>query len=113
MVKTDSEIGAKNLRKLCAMFTDHDNSGLEIIHGLLDQVMKKLDIPFDKENGYSIVECNENTFFPGRQVKVYYKGQEAGIFGCLHPQVLKNFVWRHPVSALELNLEVLQAAYFE
>ena len=51
VVKSDNEVGAKNARKLCAMFTDHDNAGLEIIHGLLDHIMKKLDIAFDKEKG--------------------------------------------------------------
>lgn len=35
------------------------------------------------------------------------KNQEVGIFGLLHPNVINNFGWRHPVSALELNLEIL------
>jgi hypothetical protein len=47
VIRNDSEIGAKNERHLCAVFTDHDNSGLELIHGLLDHIMKKLDISFD------------------------------------------------------------------
>lgn len=48
---SDNEIGARNERHICAMFTDHDNAGLELIHGLLDQIMKKLNVPFDEKNG--------------------------------------------------------------
>ena len=29
------------------MFTDNDNSGLELIHGLLDFIMKKINIKND------------------------------------------------------------------
>jgi hypothetical protein len=47
VVKFESEIGARNLRKIVALYTDHDNSGLELIHGLMDQIMKKLDIKLD------------------------------------------------------------------
>ena len=51
VIVDDNEIGAKNVRHLCAVFTDHDNAGLEIIHGLLDHLMKKIDVKFDAENG--------------------------------------------------------------
>jgi len=33
------------------MFTDHDNSGLELIHGLLDQVMRKIGLKNQEGNG--------------------------------------------------------------
>lgn len=39
VVKTDNEVGAKNERRLAAVYTNHDNSGLELIHGLLDYLM--------------------------------------------------------------------------
>jgi phenylalanyl-tRNA synthetase beta chain len=47
ILKADSEIGSKNQRNLCAMFTDHDNSGLELIHGLMDLIMKKINVKND------------------------------------------------------------------
>jgi len=47
ILKADNEIGSKNERHLCAMFTDNDNSGLELIHGLLDFIMKKINIKND------------------------------------------------------------------
>ena len=31
VLKADNEVGAKNQRRLAAVFTDHDNSGLEVI----------------------------------------------------------------------------------
>ena len=58
VIKTnENEIGAKNLRKLCAAYSNSNTSGFEVIflkrffiiffkhiHGLLDYVMNKLNI---------------------------------------------------------------------
>ena len=62
VVLNDSEIGAKNQRNLCAMYTGHDNDGLELIHGLLDHIMKKIDIKFDDKEG--------NLFY----IRLFYQG---------------------------------------
>jgi hypothetical protein len=45
------------------MFTDHDNSGLELIHGLLDQVMKKIGLKNQDGNGKSIKPNYFSTIF--------------------------------------------------
>mmetsp|Transcript_62950 Transcript_62950/g.95016 ORF Transcript_62950/g.95016 Transcript_62950/m.95016 type:complete len:81 (+) Transcript_62950:67-309(+) len=66
ILKCDNEVGAKNERRLCALFCDNETSGLEYIHGLLDYVMIKLKISRDLEAGYSLEESNCETFFPGR-----------------------------------------------
>jgi phenylalanyl-tRNA synthetase beta chain len=50
--------------------------------------------------------------FPARQADVLFKGNKIGIFGVIHPTVLENFGWKHPVSVLELNLELLMEGFF-
>lgn len=47
----DSEVGAKNERKICAI-NCNKTAGFEVVHGLLDRIMQLLDIPWDKSNGY-------------------------------------------------------------
>lgn len=53
----NSEVGAKNRRKLAALYCpkeSENSSGFEIIHGLLDRLMKVQGIPLDEKHGYCI-----------------------------------------------------------
>ena len=54
---------------------------------------------------YAWRASQDATFFPDRQAVVSYKNQDVGIFGILHPEVLKAFDIVYPCSALELNIE--------
>eukprot|EP01016_Furgasonia_blochmanni_P036747 TRINITY_DN4234_c0_g1_i3.p1 TRINITY_DN4234_c0_g1~~TRINITY_DN4234_c0_g1_i3.p1 ORF type:complete len:619 (-),score=219.13 TRINITY_DN4234_c0_g1_i3:276-2132(-) len=112
VLKAKNEIGARNERRLAALQSHRDSSGLEYIHGLVDYIMVKLRVPKDEKNGYSIKGSSNSTFFPERQAQIFYKDQPIGIFGILHPVVLQNFDWHHPVSLVELNLEPLFAHFF-
>lgn len=49
--------GARNERRMVALRTD-DKSDLEFIHGLLDYIMLKHGLVFQKENGYTIKESS-------------------------------------------------------
>jgi phenylalanyl-tRNA synthetase beta subunit len=35
-----------------------------------------------------------------------------GVIGILHPRVVKNFKWDHPVAVLELDIEKLETRFF-
>ncbi|KAK9476455.1 hypothetical protein V1514DRAFT_336832 [Lipomyces japonicus] len=93
-------------------------SGFEVVHGLLDRVMKMLRVSWIKETdegvaGYFIKALEDDTFFPGRAAAVYYRTKEdtsktvqIGSFGILHPEVLEHFELPGIVaSALEINIE--------
>jgi phenylalanyl-tRNA synthetase beta chain len=54
---------------------------------------------------YDWQPSSDPSLFPGRQAKVFAKGQEVGCFGIVHPEVLEAFDIPYPVSALELNLQ--------
>jgi len=109
ILKADNEAGSRNERRLACIHTNENSSGFELIHGVLDYIMLKLNISNDKKKAvhYSISESKNGTFFPGMQAEVLLSGKVIGSFGILHPEVLNNFNWSYPASYVELNLEAL------
>jgi phenylalanyl-tRNA synthetase beta chain len=98
---------ARNQRNFCAIYCGK-TSGFEVIHGLLDRVMKMLNIAnvsVGSSNGYYIQECEDATFFKGRTARIYLNQKPIGTFGILHPEVLKNFDIANPCSVLEMTVE--------
>jgi phenylalanyl-tRNA synthetase beta chain len=105
LVRDDTvDVGARNKRNLAAVFYN-TSSSFEVIHGLLDRVMLVLGVPFDKTEGYHIVPSEDSAFFPGRRADIVWRGQKVGVFGVVHPLVLKQFDLAYPCSALELFIE--------
>jgi phenylalanyl-tRNA synthetase beta chain len=109
ILKANNEAGSRNERRVACIHTNENSSGFELIHGILDYIMLKLNISTDKKKAvsYSIRESKDGTFFPGMQAEVLLKDKVIGAFGILHPEVLNNFNWTYPASYLELNLEYL------
>ena len=57
--KFENDVGAKNERRVAALYCDNETSGLELIHGLLDFIMVKLNSGFGtKDGGYSLEKSN-------------------------------------------------------
>ncbi|OXB83072.1 UNVERIFIED_CONTAM: hypothetical protein H355_016636 [Colinus virginianus] len=98
------DVGARNYRHLCALYYNK-SPGFEIIHGLLDRVMQLLEVPPNKENGYTIKATEGSAFFPGRCAEIIARGQSVGKLGVLHPDVITKFELTMPCSALEINIE--------
>lgn len=101
---TSVDVGARNKRNLAAIYCNTASS-FEVIHGLLDRVMLVLGVPFDQAQGYHIVPSEDSAFFPGRRADIVWRGQKVGVFGVVHPLVLKQFELAFPCSALELFIE--------
>lgn len=119
----EAEVGAKNERRLCAV-NYNKHAGFEVVHGILDRVMQVLEVPWDKDNGYSLKAVDgeidfdffillkinkfiilDASYFPGRCASVLYKGINIGRIGILHPTVLEAFEIVNPVSVVELTIE--------
>lgn len=47
----------------------------------------------------------EGTYFEGRCADIFLDDKKIGVFGVLHPNVLKNFKLDYPTSSLTLELE--------
>ncbi|CAK5008834.1 unnamed protein product [Aphanomyces euteiches] len=112
-----SDVGAKNIRRLCALYTGQTD-GFEIIHGLVDRVMQLIGVKcileedHDRDNYYAIVPSADPTFFEGRCADIVWTraGQadtKLGTFGVLHPQVLNNYELLYPASVVEMDIEPL------
>ena len=54
---------------------------------------------------YSVEDCEDPRFIPGRQARVLRNGGAVGIFGEIHPKVLENWGVTVPCVAGELDLE--------
>ncbi|TDH65792.1 uncharacterized protein CCR75_009280 [Bremia lactucae] len=117
VIDNSSDIGAKNVRRICAAYTG-PTDGFEIIHGLVDRIMQllgipsKLEIPAGAKEFYTVDPAEELTYFPGRCAyltlqKENVKPLRLGTFGVLNPEVLKNFDLHNPTSVLEMDLEPL------
>jgi phenylalanyl-tRNA synthetase beta chain len=107
VIDDKSEIGAVNKRKLSFAYTN-TSSGLEIVQGVVDHIMSKLGLTYeDKVNGYYIQPSSEKFLFEDRQAHLFVKGVKAGVFGIVHPKVLKNFKIKTPVSIAEIDIEYI------
>ena len=107
-INDDNEVGAMNKRKLCFAYSNN-TSGLEIIQGMVDKLMKKIDLNFNDNNAkktYCIKPSNNKIFFEDRQAEIFIlDGKKIGIYGIVHPKVLKNFGIKTPVSLCEIEIQ--------
>lgn len=56
---------------------------------------------------YSLVECVDPRFIPGRCADIESKGIKVGVLGELHPQILTNWSVTVPCAACEIDLDYL------
>ncbi|EKE41007.1 phenylalanine--tRNA ligase, beta subunit protein [Entamoeba nuttalli P19] len=108
-LKEGSLTGAVNRQQVCALVCSPTGL-MEEIHGLLDKIMFCYGVGYKKarkENGphYDIVPGNDPAYMEGRRADIMINGVKYGMFGVLHPEVLKNFEVDNPVVALELYLD--------
>jgi len=107
------DTGSRNNRRIAALHCG-SGSGFEKIHSLVDRLMSQNSIVFkgeskpdDKRKVYEIRSSEDPTFFPKRRADIFIDGQKVGVFGIVHPGVLKNFNLTYPCSIMELNIEIL------
>lgn len=102
MIDEKTETGARNLRKICVLqLNTQDN--FEVIHGALCLLMTKIGAELGKD--FSLEECDDKMFFPGRGASVILSGAKIGQIGVLHPEVMENFQLKNPVSMFEVDME--------
>ncbi|MDR1095753.1 MAG: phenylalanine--tRNA ligase subunit beta [Spirochaetaceae bacterium] len=54
---------------------------------------------------YTLAESRDSRFIEGRAAEIFYRGQYAGVFGELHPEVLENWNITTPCTAAEIDIE--------
>lgn len=108
----EMDTGARNERKIAGLLTDEvtskKNKGLfSQIHGVVDLLLLKLRI-----TDYKLQPIQLGLFFDAQQAAILVGGQQIGVMGILHPEVLDRFVWNHPVAVFELELQPLEKLFF-
>ena len=111
LVDKNNEVGAANRRKLCFAYTNTVSS-MEIVQGMVDLLMKKIGLVFQEKNDvkkkYTIRPSNDPSFFPDRQAEIIIQDNiKIGIYGIIHPKVLKNFNIKNPVTLCDIDLQTV------
>ena len=112
----NNEVGAVNRRRLCFAYTN-TTSAMEIVQGMVDLLMKKIGLIFNcdnKEKNYTIKKSNNEIFFNDRQAEIFILDDiKVGIYGIVHPKVIKNFGIKNPVTLCEIDLQLIMDLILE
>ena len=112
----NNEVGAVNRRKLCFAYVN-TTSSMEIVQGMVDLLMKKIGLIFNcdkKENNYNIKKSKNEIFFEDRQAEIFILDDiNVGIYGIIHPKVIKNFGIKNPVTLCEIDLQLIMDLILE
>ena len=115
-INQETEVGAVNRRKLCFAYTN-TVSAMEIVQGMVDLLMKKIGLGFNSKNvekKYYIKKSENKIFFEDRQAEIYILNDiKIGIYGIVHPKVIKNFGIKNPVTLCEIDLQLIMDLIIE
>jgi phenylalanyl-tRNA synthetase beta chain len=111
VIDKNKEVGAANRRKLCFAYTNTVSS-MEIVQGMVDLLMKKIGLVFHEKDEvkkrYVIKPSNDPAFFEDRQAEIFIQDDiKIGIYGIIHPKVLKNFNIKNPVTLCDIDLQTI------
>ena len=96
---TINEKGKDELKLVVA--STHSQANFTELKQILQYLEEQLQIKLD------IKETTSPEFIEGRAGKIIKAGKELGIIGEIHPQILKNWHLKMPVSCLEICLDDL------
>ena len=85
---------------------------MEIVQGMVDLLMKKIGLVFmekdDVKKRYVIKPSKDPSFFEDRQAEIYIQNDiKVGIYGIIHPKVLKNYNIKNPVTLCQIDLQTI------
>lgn len=109
---TSLERQSFNARHFAAIFAGK-SSNFEIVHGLMDRLLKALRCEFKGTGGraYWLEATDDSMFFPQRGAKIMYretKGSEPivlGTIGVFHPEVLEKFELPFVCTGFEIDIQ--------
>jgi phenylalanyl-tRNA synthetase beta chain len=95
-------LASKNSLRTAAVSV-HAKAGFTSVKSLAEGVLRDLGHGSD----FKIEAMESATYISGRCARVLLEGEEIGIFGEVHPEVLEAFGIAQPTIAMELDLERL------
>ena len=99
----DDEVTGTITRQHIGFITSAANANFNNMASEVSSLLYYLD------HEYKVVESQDPRFIIGRQAAVTVNGEQVGVFGEIHPQVLENWGITTPCAGGELDLESLMA----
>ncbi len=93
----DVVVGMKNRLRLSACST-HARANFAEVRSVIQAVMRELDL------NWEVDESDDEAFIEGRRARIIVEGEDVGVFGEVHPEVLENFGIPTPVVGFEIDL---------
>jgi len=79
----------------------HSGADFSEAYACMDVLVRELSLD------YTVAESADPAFIDGRRADVFVHGAKAGVFGEIHPAVLRAFDLEHPVAGFELDLRAV------
>ncbi|KCZ72079.1 phenylalanyl-tRNA synthetase beta subunit [Candidatus Methanoperedens nitroreducens] len=76
----------------------HPQANFTEIQAVVDAVMRERSIE------YEVAESSDPAFIEDRRADIMIRGERAGVFGELHPEVISNSGLEHPIIGFEIEL---------
>lgn len=93
----DDDVGIYAVKKFSCIYGG-TTDGFELVHGLLDHLMKKL------AKAFKLVREDHSTCLPGRRASITVEDQTIGWIGVIHPNVLLDYKVPIPCTVVEFFL---------
>jgi phenylalanyl-tRNA synthetase beta chain len=103
VIKLNKTAETRTERRLhAAAVSSHPTANFTDIKSNLEALLMNLGL-----KNWTVKEAKHPSFLEGRAAAIYIKGEELGIVGEVHPEVLNNFELENPTSAFEIDLQKL------
>jgi len=79
----------------------HPGADFSEAYAVADALLREFTID------YSVRESSDQAFIEGRRADILVNSKKVGVFGEIHPVVIRGFDLEHPVAALELDLRAV------
>ena len=97
----ESQNYGSSTRQRAGLLCSHQSADYNEMAGVVSALLYYLGAE------YTVEDCDDPRFLPGRQARVMVKGTDVGLFGEVHPAVLENWGITMPCAAGELDLDLL------
>ncbi|KXA99179.1 hypothetical protein AKJ42_03615 [candidate division MSBL1 archaeon SCGC-AAA261C02] len=93
----EAETGAENVRRAAGV-TIGEDANFTYVKAVAESVLRELEVE------WKVKPLKHSSFLEGRAAKLTADGEQIGIIGEIHPEVIQNFELEHPIAGFELDL---------
>ncbi len=83
----------------------HAHANFAEIRSVVDAILREFGIA----DITVIKPSDDDAFIKGRRASIMLNGREIGVFGEIHPEVIRNFSLDHPITGVEMDVDAINA----